>query len=326
MSSGSYAYRLRNLGLPDIESIEDLADKTRLSLNKVKYISYRSRYLYKVYDVPKKSGKKRRIAQPNRELKAVQAWILRNILDKLSSSVHCKGFENGTSILDNAIPHVNSNYVLTVDLEDFFQSVKASSVYTIFRSIGYSKNISSILTNLCTFEGGLPQGAPTSPKLANLACAKLDYRVHGYAGQKGIVYTRYADDITLSAQTAKKIYKAKQFIGTIISNEGFAINRAKTRISGTQSQKKITGLILSENHVGIGRDKYREIRSKIHHLFVNRNDEYSHTNGLLSFVYSVDKKAYNKLYSYVKKLKDKYPKSGATQKLASEITKSLKSG
>lgn len=321
MSNRSCPYRLKNLGLPVIESIEDLADKTRLSLNKVKYLSYRSRYLYKVYDIPKKSGKKRHIAQPNRELKAVQAWILRNILNKLSSSLHCKGFEKGTSILDNAIPHVDSNYVLTVDLEDFFQCVKASSVYTIFRSIGYNKRISSILTNLCTFEGGLPQGAPTSPKLANLACAKLDSRIHGYAGQKGIVYTRYADDITLSAQTPKKIHKAKQFIETIISNEGFAINRTKTRISGTQSQKKITGLILSGNHVGIGRNKYREIRSKIHHLFVDRNDEYSHVNGLLSFAYSVDKKAYKKLHGYVKRLKDKYPKSGAIKMLVPEITK-----
>ncbi|SEQ27958.1 retron St85 family RNA-directed DNA polymerase [Nitrosomonas ureae] len=321
MPNKAHLYRLKNLGLPAIESIEGFADKTRISLEKIKYISYRSGHLYKVYEIPKINGKKRRIAQPNRELKAVQSWILRNILDKLSTSEHCKGFETGTSILDNAVPHVDSNYVLTVDLEDFFQSVKASSVYRIFNSIGYNKQVSSILTNICTSDGGLPQGAPTSPKLANLACAKLDSRVHGYAGQKGIVYTRYADDITLSAQTPKKIYNAKQFIGTIISDEGFAINKAKTRISGTRSQKKITGLILSENRAGIGRNKYREIRCKIHYLFVGKNKDYSHVNGLLSFTYSVDKKAYKKLYSYIKMLKNTYSDSKAGDLLVAEITK-----
>jgi len=77
----------------------------------------------------------------------------------------------------------------------------------IFNSIGYNREISSLLTNLCVFKGRLPQGAPTSPKLANLVSAKLDARIHGYAGPKGIVYTRYADDITLSAQSVQKLEK-----------------------------------------------------------------------------------------------------------------------
>lgn len=320
MTNKNHIYRLRNLGLPAIDSIEDFANETRLSIGKIKYISFRAHYLYKVYEIPKKNGKKRSIAQPNRELKALQAWILRNILDKLSASEHSKGFETGTSILDNASPHVGSNYVLTIDLEDFFPNVQASNIYSIFNSIGYSKKISSLLTNICTFKGGLPQGAPSSPKLANLACAKLDSRIHGYAGPKGIIYTRYADDMTLSGQTPQKIYKTKQFIGTVISDEGFTINKSKTRISGTQRQKRITGLIVSENHAGIGRIKYREIRSKIHYLFRNKHTDYSHVNGLLSFIYSVDKKAYKRLYNYINKLKTKYPESLASEALTTEIT------
>ena len=315
-------YSLKNLGLPALKTIEDLAYSTRLSQGQITYLTYRTEHLYKTYDVPKKTGKTRVISQPNRELKAVQAWILRNILDKLSSSSHSKGFDLGTSILENAVPHQGANYVLTLDLEDFFPSITANKVFGIFNSIGYSKKISSILTNLCVFRGKLPQGAPTSPKLANLVSAKLDARIHGYAGPKGIVYTRYADDITLSAQSLQKLEKAKHFIGTIIADEDLIVNRAKTKLCGTKRQKKITGLVVSQFGVGIGREKLREIRVKIHHLFTDKSEDFSHVNGFLAFTYGVDKKSYTKLYRFIEKMKIKYPESVAVTQLHNKAIKS----
>jgi len=314
-------YRLKNLGLPALKQINDLATATRLSLGKINHLTYRTEHLYTTYDVIKKSGKTREIAQPNRELKAVQAWILRNILDKLSSSPHSKGFDIGTSILENAAPHQGANYVLTMDFEDFFPSISANKVFGVFHSVGYSKKISAMLTNLCIFKGGLPQGAPTSPKLANLVCAKLDYRIYGYAGPKGIVYTRYADDITLSAQSVQKIQKAKDFIGTIIADENLKINRSKTKLCGTKRQKKITGLVVSQNNVGIGRKKLREIRAKIHHLFTEKSNNYSHLNGYLAFTYGVDKKSYTKLYRFIDQMKEKYPASAAVTMLHNKSSK-----
>lgn len=313
-------YRLRNFGLPAMKSIDDFARFSRLSSGKIKHISNSAKFLYKTYNIPKKNGSSRLIAQPSRELKAVQGWILRNILDKLSSSSYSKGFEAGASILDNARPHIGSNYVLSLDLKDFFPSVSAKKVYGIFSSVGYNKEMCTLLTNLCVFNGGLPQGAPTSPKLANLVCAKLDSRINGYAGPKGITYTRYADDITMSSNTAIKIQKAKAFLGTIISDESFVINKSKTVISGVIKQKKVTGLILSENNVGIGRLKYRDIRAEIHHLFIKKHNNYSRINGLLSFIYSVDKKIYTRLYAYISSLKSKYPDVIDTSLLNNEIT------
>lgn len=310
------------MGLPALKKVEDLATSTRLSQGQINYLAFRTEHLYKTYEIPKKNGKKREIAQPNRELKAVQAWILRNILDKLYTSPHSKGFDLGTSILENALPHQGANYVLTIDLEDFFPSITANKVFGIFSSIGYNKEISSILTNLCVYRGRLPQGAPTSPKLANLVSAKLDARIHGYAGPKGIVYTRYADDITLSAQSVQKIEKAKNFIGTIIASEDLAINRLKTKICGTKRQKKITGLVVSQNSVGIGREKLRDIRSKIHYLFMGKNDNYAQVNGFLAFTYGVDKKSYTKIYRFIDKMKIKYPVSEAATKIHRKLIKS----
>ena len=141
--SSDNIYRLKNLGLPALSRIEDLVTATRLSHGKVTYLAYRAEFLYKTYEIPKTSGKSRVISQPSRDLKAIQSWILRNILDKLSTSPHSKGFDIGTSILENAVPHQGANYILTLDLEEFFPSITANKVFGIFYSVGYSKKISS---------------------------------------------------------------------------------------------------------------------------------------------------------------------------------------
>ncbi|HIF9399213.1 TPA: retron St85 family RNA-directed DNA polymerase [Photobacterium damselae] len=313
-------YHLKNLGLPALTSLDDFAHATKLGSNTVRSLSISSNSLYRVYKTPKKSGGFREIAQPCRELKAVQSWILRNILDKLNCSPYSKGFEKGRSILNNAQPHIGASYLLSIDLENFFPSIKSFKVYGVFRSIGYNKEMCKLLTNLCTYHDYLPQGAPSSPKLANLTCSRLDDRIHGYAGPKGITYTRYADDITLSANTAIKIEKAKAFIGTIIHDEGLKVNKSKTKICGTKRQKKVTGLVLSGNNVGVGQKKYRELRSALHHIFVGRSIDYNFVNGWLSFIYSVDKKTYNQLYLVIDSLVNKYPNSDAVQYLIQKKT------
>lgn len=302
-------YRLKNIGLPVIKNIDDLAHFTRLSSTKLSHLSNSAKYLYKVYNLPKKSGGFRVIAQPSRELKAVQAWILRNILDKLTSSNCSKGFEIGSSILDNAKPHIGSNYILNIDLKDFFPSIPANKVYSIFSSLGYEKKVCIFLTNFCVYNGFLPQGAPTSPKLANLICSKLDSRIQGYTGPRGLTYTRYADDITISANTIKKIINARDFIETIIKNENLCINKKKTQISGVRKAKKVTGLIVNQSTVGIGREKYRKIRAEIYHVYLGKRTDINRINGHLAFVNSVDKKMYNKLVNYLLDLNKKNPNS-----------------
>jgi retron-type reverse transcriptase len=315
MSTSSKIFQLKNFGLPLIRTVDDLAEHTHLSPQFIRYLSYRANYLYKRYEIPKKDGSVRVIAQPSRELKAVQAWILRNILNKLSSSDNCKGFEVGCSILDNAAPHVGANFILNLDLKDFFPSIKAAKVYNIFSSIGYSKSVAAILTNLTVVDGRLPQGAPTSPKLANLICLKLDSRIQGYAGPRGLIYTRYADDISISAQTIKKTMNARSVLEQIIASEGLQINRKKTAIQGTMRRKEITGLILSSNKVGIGREKFRKIRAQVFSLFTDKSSDFAKINGILSYVYSVDKASCRRLWYYIDKLEAEFFYSSAVGKL-----------
>lgn len=315
METSSRKYRLSNLGLPVIQDLNEFSNEIRLSESTIKkYIAFAEHY-YLTYGIPKKTGGERLIAQPSRELKAIQSWLLRNILDKLSSSDASKGFELGTSIYDNAYPHIGSNVILSLDIDNFFPSIPANKVYGVFYSLGYTKSISSAFTSICTFKGFLPQGSPASPKLANLVCSKLDSRIQGYAGKNGIIYTRYADDITLSCQSIKKIEKAKSFIQTVIKDEGFKVNKKKTRLLGLRKKKTVTGLVVSSNKAGVGREVYREIRVKIHHLFTGKADNYSHINGWLSFIYGIDAGIYKKLSAYIEKLSKKYPASEAIENI-----------
>lgn len=307
-STNSNVFRLRNLGLPVMSSLSDMSREMRLSTDILKILVFKADGFYKIYPQPKKGNGKgvRMIYQPSRKLKALQSWVLRNILDKLHSSPFSTGFEKGQSIKDNANPHVGSNFMLNIDLENFFTNISAHKVYAVFNSLGYNKLISSALTKVCCYKNSLPQGSPSSPKLANLVCLKLDYRIHGYSGRRGIVFTRYADDITLSAQTFSKVQKAKYFLLSIIPNEDLIVNKRKVSISGPKNQKKVTGLVLSNDGLGIGREKYREIKSKIHYIAVGRELNIEHIKGLLSFVKSVDDKNYRRLLNFIHKMSRKF--------------------
>lgn len=309
MKSDSHIFRLKMLNLPIIEDLNDFTNYTHLSKKLIYNFSKHSKFNYKVYSIKKKNGTNRIIAQPSRRLKALQYWILRNILEKLETSPSCKGFEKGSNILQNAEPHTNSKAVLSLDIEDFFPSIKANWVFTIYHTLGYNNFISSVLTSISTYDGFLPQGSPCSPKLANLACWKLDSRLQGYVGKRNIVYTRYADDLTFSASTSPKLVKASRTIEKIVKDEGFNLNQSKTRISGYSRCRKVTGLVLTDDKTaGIGRKLLRILRVKLHKMAIKKKinkKEIEHIKGWLSFISNVDKKRYEMLGNYIKRFKNK---------------------
>jgi retron-type reverse transcriptase len=295
------------MDLPVIKNLEDLSLLTHVSKATLYRLSKNADKYYKVFDIPKKNGGNRKISQPSKKLKALQGWILVNILNKLRSSPSCKGFDIGTNTLDNAKPHIGANAILCIDIENFFPSIKGSQIFTIFRTIGYNNTVSKILTNLCTYNNELPQGSPCSPKLANLFCTRLDYRIQKYVGLRGITYTRYADDLTFSSLNPQKLQRIDYTIKKIIHSERLNINTEKTRFVGTRGQKRVTGLIINDKSVGIGRDKYRKIRAQIYQLVksinVNNLNHFNKVKGWLAYLKSVDETRFNRIKDYIIKIK-----------------------
>lgn len=303
--------RLRYFGLPNIQSISDFSEQTHISKYTIYQLSKHSEKHYKTYQIPKKNGKLRTINQPSRKLKALQAWVLHYILSNIQVSSSCKGFRKKTSIVDNVEPHKFSNAVLNMDIKDFFPTVKKTQVFSVFKSIGYNSCISTILTNICIHENCLPQGSPCSPMLANLISWRLDIRIQGFVGKRGITYTRYADDLTFSGLNPVKLIKIHSTIQSIIEDEKFEVNRNKTRMAGPAKAKNITGLIISNGDFGIGQKKAKLLRSKIHHLTFPKEQTniqlLNHVKGWLYYLNSVDQKRLALLKAYIKKLLVKYP-------------------
>lgn len=308
---------LNMLGLPAIQTLDDFSILTHISKYTIYQLSFNSEKYYKTYSIKKKSGKKRTISQPSRKLKGLQSWILVHILNKVKVSSSCKGFEKNSSTLDNALPHKGTTIILSLDLKDFFPSISRKQIYNIFKSLGYNSNISTILTNICTYNNSLPQGSPCSPKLANLVTWRLDLRIQGYVGKRGINYTRYADDLTFSGLSPAKVVKILPMVKSIIKNEDFEVNNAKTRIAGSSRAKIVTGLVISGDNIGIGKQKYKKLRAKIHHLTsVNEQDNqklFYEVCGWLSYLNSVDQKRLIQVKKYIHQLSQKHPKTLVAQ-------------
>ncbi|WP_320734792.1 retron St85 family RNA-directed DNA polymerase [Enterobacter kobei] len=290
---GKYTQQL--LSLPILENVDDLSHSLRLPKEVISKFSFNNDRYYHRIEMEKKSGGIRHIESPLKELKAIQRWVLRYILDKLSPSSYAKGFVRKKSILDNAKPHEGNQYVLNLDLKDFFTTVQASHVYTLFKNIGYNNNIAFILTSFCTKSGYLPQGAPTSPALSNLVCLRLDHRISTYCKKRALTYTRYADDLCISGNKILILQKASYLIKDIICDEGFTINSKKEKFLGPKVRREVTGLTVTPK-ITISKKNYCLYRKRIYDLVRTETpNKHEIIKGILSLVRSIDKDKGKKL-------------------------------
>ena len=228
---------------------------------------------YQEFRIPKRSGRgHRRILAPNRQLKAMQRRILRRVLALLVSHPRATGFERGRSIVTNAQVHCGAAVIVRLDIRDFFPSIKAGRINAFFGRIGWSRTAAKRLTELCTYDGGLPQGAPTSPRLANLVNYKLDTRLHRLGERLGAAYTRYADDMTFSfaVDDPATVRALVKLVKRIVRLEGYRLNGRKLRILRRHQQQRVTGLVVNER-VNLPRRTRRRLRAVEHHLATRRD-------------------------------------------------------
>lgn len=221
---------------------------------------------YRRFQIPKRTGGHRTICEPAEELKRVQRLLLRKLLKRLSAHARAHGFERGKSTVTGALPHARKRVVIRMDLRDFFGSIKSARVRDYFARAGWDTEAARLLTRLCTHEGSLPQGAPTSPRLSNLVNFKLDARLDALARKCGADYTRYADDMTFSfasgghEQLAPLIRAAKK----ILREEGYELNaHKKLQIRRRHHRQTVTGLVVNDR-VALPRATRRWLRAVEH--------------------------------------------------------------
>ncbi len=226
---------------------------------------------YVEFEIPKRTGGVRRISAPRAPLKKVQRAILDEILAKLPTHPAAHGFVEDRSTVSNAAPHVGAAIVLRIDIENFFPTVHYRRVFGFFFS-HYGEEVSKLLAQLTThrpkledgtvvWPGALPQGAPTSPAIANLVCRRLDARLAALATKASANYTRYADDLTFSfREQPARLGRFLWWVNAILQQEGFAENFKKRRIMRKGNRMAVTGLVVNEK-VGIPRDERRKFKA-----------------------------------------------------------------
>jgi RNA-directed DNA polymerase len=259
-----YASTLMERGFPVLFDRDHLAYVTETPLSVLASLAAAPRRFYSFFRIRKRGGGSRLIAAPTPSLKHVQHWVHREALSNLVLHPASHGFTRGRSIASNAEPHVGASNVLKLDLLDFFGSISRARVYRIFRRIGYSRDVANLLASLTTLGGALPQGAPTSPDLANAAAERMDRRLASYAAQHDLAYTRYADDLTFSGEFLR-VRSTRFAIDFMIRDEGFRPNDRKARYLRPHQRQLVTGVVVNER-LNANRQWRRALRQEVHYL------------------------------------------------------------
>ena len=283
--------KLEKYGLPDLVDHAALADFLSIDLVELKFLSYARKVSkvnhYKRFQMPKKTGGFRQISAPQPRLKNVQWKVYTQLLMPISVDDNAHGFLAERSIVSNATPHVGADVVMNLDLKNFFPTLTLKRVIGVFRELGYSSGVATVLALICTeqptqevsidgenwhiAEGDrcLPQGAPTSPMITNIICRRMDVRLTGIAKKHGFIYTRYADDMTFSAkgESCSNRTKLLWHVKKVVHEEGFIIHPDKLRIMHKGSHQEVTGVVVNDK-LSICRKKVRKYRALLHHLDV----------------------------------------------------------
>ena len=299
-----------------------LSDEFMISEHEVVRLLVRAPYAYKRYTIPKKSGGVRPIAQPAKETKIIQNFMMNFWFSKLPVHECAAAYKHGASIKNNAERHVGCSFISKFDFVNFFGSITEVDVQTLLsrvfegqlseRSIADMARMSCI-RDKATGRLALSVGAPSSPVLSNAVMFNFDSVVSQWCFDRDITYSRYADDLTFSSNEKGKTFLVEEFLrGTLkeLTEPGLLLNADKTVHASKKNQRRVTGLVLSnDGNVTIGRDKKRLISAMIHHFILGQLDRKSiaHLQGLIGFAQDVEP-------LFVAKLRGKY-----TSKIITEL-------
>jgi hypothetical protein len=290
----------RRWEVPALDTVGDVAAWLELSPAELTWLSDRrglervsaSEALrhYRRTWIPRGERLPRLLEAPKDRLKRVQRKILDEVLTPIPPHEAAHGFVPGRSVITHATMHAGQAWVMRFDLEAFFTNVSTWRALHVFRAAGYPEEVSTILLGLCTTrtpervlreapwveklpserfflqrrlaEWHLPQGAPTSPALANLAAFTLDVRLSALAGAKELHYSRYADDLVFSGRRCS-VATLLQQVRAIARDEGFRLNVGKTRVMRAHEQQRVTGVVVNQKP-NISREEFDSLKALLH--------------------------------------------------------------
>ena len=321
--------------IPQVDTVADLAKLLGVSLGELEWFAdtrnwNRREPVAKLhhyrYEWLTRPGRTPRLLEiPEERIRRVQRLLLRSVIALIPVNDAAHGFIASRSAATGAAHHTGREIVVSLDLMTFFARVKAPRIYGVFRQSGLPESVAHLMTGLCTNSvpprvlsamppGGdaderfslrqalasnhLPQGAPTSPMLANLAIRRLDSRLAGWAQSVEATYTRYADDFAFSGDhgLAKRPDAFIRGVERIVIDEGHLINQRKTRVRRSGVRQTVTGIIVNER-VNVSRREYDQLKAILHNCAIHgpesqnrsgHNDFRAHLQGRIAWVASLN--------------------------------------
>jgi hypothetical protein len=278
--------------------LETIAIETGLNAADADRIIHSAPKRYKHYDIPKKSGGYRTIAQPSRELKVLQRLIVDQWLAKLPVHSAALAYVNSKNIRENAYSHTKSSVILKLDFENFFPSLRVADwkKFVLNHPVPWDGpgDAWRVLNILFWGQGTTkPQclsiGAPSSPVISNLLMFELDGKITERAVAARLSYTRYADDITLSGQSIEEVVALEKDVRALLRSSKspkLKINEGKRGIYTQAQRRLVTGLVITpDGSVSLGRDRKRKISTFVHLFSLGKlqPDELGYLKGMLGF-------------------------------------------
>lgn len=254
---------------------------------------------YKVFTIPKRDGSPRVIAQPAREVKAIQRWVINDLRSKLPLHDAATAYRPGASIKKNAARHVGSDFMLKMDFRDFFPSITFDDLVQhllVHISDRYDEGAINLIAKVSTWAPSrspplrLCIGAPSSPLLSNSVLYEFDCKVNEFAEARAVTYTRYADDLTFTSHCRDVLPCFTDYVEQILASLKYPILRVNTRktvLASRSGRRIVTGVTLTATgELSAGRDRKRLIRAMYHRFLGERltEDEVKKLEGLINFV------------------------------------------
>ncbi len=315
----------RSWDVPSIESTGALSDWLQLNPGELEWFVDRralnssgklQHYNYRFF--AKRTGAIRVIEVPKSRLRSIQRKIHEEILTRIPPHDAAHGFVRGRSIQTFTAPHIGQHVVLRMDLSNFFPSLSRARIAALFRTAGYPENVADALAGICTnrmprsawhrdscaeerqtyTRSHLPQGAPSSPALANACMYRIDCRLSALARAAGAVYTRYADDLAFSGDDAfeRHAHRFALHAAAVVMDEGFDVNFRKTRLMRRGVRQRLAGLVVNDR-INVPREQFDHLKAVLTNCVrdgaetqnrENHADFRSHLHGRVAFVESIN--------------------------------------
>ncbi len=285
--------------------IERMARELSLPPNHVARLVKTASHQYKEYSIAKRAGGTRTIFHPSKRLKALQKWLLNNVIVGWPVHDAATAYRKGRTILDNARSHAGTRFLLRMDLQEFFPSLTSDDMklYRGQRPGLFKDWADQDFEWFCLLVfrlGRLTIGAPTSPAISNALCLGLDVKLKGLCELCGVNYTRYADDLFFSANEPGVLSEIEREVNLEVTRLQLPgelhINNAKTRHSSKRGGRRVTGITLgSDGNTYVGRQLKREVRSRVYKLDTLSSADRTRLAGMISYITGFDPEFMNAL-------------------------------